>query len=48
MIIWEEAAKVAEISPLRLGFTGTTEVIRLAIADFQDVPPDQLPFFIPS
>jgi hypothetical protein len=43
-----QAAEVAGISPLRLGFTGTLKVIRLAIADFQDVPPNQLPFFIPS
>lgn len=42
------AAQQAGISPLRLGFTGTLKVLRLAIADFQDVPSEQLPFFSPS
>ena len=42
------AAQQAGISPLRLGFTGTLTVLRRAIADFQDVQNDQLPFFSPS
>lgn len=42
------AAQQAGISPLRLGFTGTLKVLRRAIPDFQDVPPEQLPFFYPS
>lgn len=42
------AATQAGISPLRLGFTGTLKVLRRAIADFQDVQPEQLPFFSPS
>jgi len=39
------AAQQAGISPLRLGFTGTLKVIRRAIPDFQDIQPEQLPFF---
>ena len=42
------AAIQAGISPLRLGFTGILKVIRRAISDFQDVQPEQLPFFSPS
>lgn len=42
------AAQQARISPLRLGFTGTLKVIRQAIPDFQDIQPEQLPFFSPS
>jgi Insertion element 4 transposase N-terminal/Transposase DDE domain len=39
------AAQEAGISPLRLGFTGTLKVIQRAIPDFQDLQPQQLPFF---
>ena len=39
------AAQQGGISPVRLGFTGTLKVIRRAISDFQDIQPDQLPFF---
>ena len=42
------AAQQAGISPLRLGFTGTLKVIRRAIPDFQDIQPEQLPFFSPN
>lgn len=42
------AAQQAGISPLRLGFTGTLKVIRRAIGDFQDLQPEQIPFFTPS
>lgn len=42
------AAQQAGISPLRLGFTGTLKVIRRAIGDFQDIQPQELPFFSPS
>ena len=42
------AAQQAEISPLRLGFTGTLKVLRRAIADFQDIQSEELPFFSPS
>ena len=40
-----QAAQQADISPLRLGFTGTLKVIRRAIGDFQDLNQEQLPFF---
>ena len=43
-----QAAQKAGISPLRLGFTGSLKVIRRAISDFQDIQPEQLPFFTPS
>jgi hypothetical protein len=43
-----QAATAAGISPLRLGFTGTLKVIRRAIADFQAVNSEQLPFFSPN
>jgi hypothetical protein len=42
------AAQQAGISPLRLGFTGTLKVLRRAIADFQDIQSEELPFFSPS
>lgn len=40
-----QAAHSAKISPLRLSFTGTLKVIRRAIPDFQDLSPEQTPFF---
>ena len=40
-----QASEQANISPLRLGFTGTLKVIRRAIPDFQDLKSEQLPFF---
>ena len=40
-----QAAQPAGISPLRLGFTGTLNVIRRAIPQFQDAQPTELPFF---
>lgn len=43
-----QAAQQARISPLRLGFTGALKVIRRAIPDFQDIQPEQLPFFTPG
>ena len=42
------AAQQAGVAPLRLGFTGTLKVIRRAIGDFQDIQPEQIPFFTPS
>jgi hypothetical protein len=42
------AATTAGISPLRLGFTGSLKVIRRAISDFQNLQPQQLPFFTPG
>lgn len=40
-----QAAETAGISPLRIGFTGTLNVIRRAIPHFQAATPSQLPFF---
>ena len=40
-----QAAEKAGISPLRIGFTGTLNVVRRAIPQFQDIQPSQLPFF---
>ena len=40
-----QAAQQAGISPLRLGFTGTLNVIRRAIPKFQTIEPEQIPFF---
>lgn len=36
-----QATQQTGISPLRLGFTGSLKVIRWAIGDFQDTPPEQ-------
>lgn len=40
-----QAAEQGGISPLRIGFTGTLKVLRRAIGDFQDLSPEELPFF---
>jgi Insertion element 4 transposase N-terminal/Transposase DDE domain len=40
-----QAAESAKISPLRIGFTGTLNVIRRAIPHFQSATPAQIPFF---
>ncbi|MBV8882506.1 MAG: IS4 family transposase [Chroococcidiopsidaceae cyanobacterium CP_BM_RX_35] len=43
-----QAAQQAGVSPLSLGFTGTLKVIRRALPEFQDLQPEQLPFFSPG
>jgi len=40
-----QAAEQAEISPLRLGFTGSLRVVRRAVAKFQDAQPQEIPLF---
>lgn len=40
-----QVADYAQISPLRLGFTGTLNVIRRAVPKFQRLEPEALPFF---
>jgi hypothetical protein len=40
-----QVAEHAGISPLRLGFTGTLNVIRRAVPKFQQSKPEELPFF---
>ncbi|XHR85774.1 MAG: IS4 family transposase [Gloeotrichia echinulata GP01] len=38
----------AQISPLRLSFTGTLNIIRRAIPKFQRLQPEEIPFFSPG
>lgn len=40
-----QAASTAEVSPLRLSFTGTLRVIRRALPKFQRLQTEELPFF---
>jgi len=40
-----QAATSADVSPLRLSFTGTLRVIRRALPKFQRLQPQELPFF---
>lgn len=40
-----QVADHARISPLRLGFTGTLNVVRRAVPKFQRVEPEEIPFF---
>ena len=40
-----QVADSAQISPLRLSFTGTLNVLRRAVTKFQRVEPEVLPFF---
>lgn len=41
-----EAAETKGISPLRLGFTGSLNVIKRSISDFQALTSEQLPFLL--
>lgn len=43
-----QVALHANISPLRLGFTGTLNVVRRAVPKFQRLEPEQIPFFLPG
>lgn len=40
-----QVADRAQISPLRLSFTGTLNVVRRAIPKFQRIEPEEIPFF---
>ena len=40
-----QAAEIKGISPLRLGFTGSLNVIKRSVTNFQGLKPEQLPFF---
>jgi hypothetical protein len=40
-----QVAEHAQISPLRLSFTGTLNVVRRAIPKFQRLEPEEIPFF---
>jgi hypothetical protein len=44
-VLMFQAATTADVSPLRLSFTGTLRVIRRAIPKFQDLQPEEFPFF---
>jgi hypothetical protein len=41
-----QAASNANVSPLRLSFTGTLRVVRRALPKFQRLQPQELPFFL--
>ncbi len=43
-----QVADRAQISPLRLSFTGTLNVVRRAIPKFQRLQPEEIPFFSPG
>lgn len=43
-----QVALHANISPIRLGFTGTLNVVRRAVPKFQRLEPEQIPFFLPG
>ena len=43
-----QAAQEANISPLRLSFTGTLRVVRRALPKFQRLQGEELPFFSPG
>lgn len=41
-----QVADRAQISPLRLSFTGTLNLVRRAILKFQRIEPEEIPFFL--
>ena len=43
-----QVAESAQISPLRLSFTGTLHVVRRAVPKFQRLSPEEIPFFSPG
>lgn len=40
-----QVAQGAQISPLRLSFTGTLNIVRRAVPKFQRLEPEEAPFF---
>jgi hypothetical protein len=44
-VLMFQAATNSGVPPLRLSFTGTLRVIRRAIPKFQDLQPEEFPFF---
>lgn len=40
-----QVAEHAQISPLRLSFTGTLNIVRRAVTKFQHLEPEEIPFF---
>jgi len=43
-----QVAEHAQISPLRLSFTGTLNIVRRAVPKFQRLEPEEIPFFLPG
>ncbi len=43
-----QVAQAAHISPLRLSFTGTLNIVRRAVPKFQRLQPEEFPFFSPG
>lgn len=43
-----QVAESAQISPLRLSFTGTLHVVRRAVPKFPRLSPEEIPFFSPG
>jgi hypothetical protein len=43
-----QVANDAQISPLRLSFTGTLNIVRRAVPKFQRLEPEEIPFFSPG
>ena len=43
-----QVAESAHISPLRLSFTGTLNIVRRAVPKFQRLKPEEFPFFSPG
>ena len=43
-----QVAQTAHISPLRLSFTGTLNIVRRAVPKFQRLQPEEFPFFSPG
>lgn len=43
-----QVAESAHISPLRLSFTGTLNIVRRAVPKFQRLQPEEFPFFSPG
>ena len=43
-----QVANNAQISPLRLSFTGTLNIVRRAVPKFQRLEPQEIPFFSPG
>ena len=41
-----QVANYAQISPLRLGFTGTLNVVTPIVPKFQRLEPEEIPFFL--
>nr|WP_322658677.1 hypothetical protein [Dendronalium sp. ChiSLP03b] len=43
-----QVADRAQISPFRLSFSGTLNIVRRAVPKFQRLQPEEIPFFSPG